>query len=263
MKRQKPKVVLTIAGFDPSSGAGISADLKTFSAMGCFGLAAITSLTAQSTRGVKQVEPVNGGLLSLTLDELWADFAVRAIKVGMLGSVEVAQAVAKFLKRVRCKVVIVDPVLVSSSGMQLLPAQSLKVLVRQIFPLATVITPNWDEAQRLTGISAKTKKQMELVALNLRAMGPKSVIITGGHSPANEDMVLGPSGDVIWIKGQKLRSRATHGTGCVYSSALTCYLLGNNDLIEAARLAKLYVRNAIKNAPALGHGQGPLGSGTS
>jgi len=261
MKRKNPSVVLTIAGFDPSSGAGISADLMTFSALGYFGVAAITALTVQSTLAVRYVEPVRSILLSQTLDELWSDFNIRAIKLGMLGTAEVVLAVARFLEQVRCKVVVVDPVFISSSGMPLLDASGIKTLKHRILPLATVITPNWDEAQRLTGIRAETPEQWEKIAVKLQSMGPTSVIITGGHSPANEDLALGPKGKIIRIKGPKVHSRAGHGTGCIHSSALTCYLLENSDVFEAARLAKRYVRMAFKNAPGLGHGNGPLGTG--
>jgi hydroxymethylpyrimidine/phosphomethylpyrimidine kinase len=258
-------VLLTIAGFDPSSGAGVTADLQTFSANGCFGVACITALTVQSTAGVRRVYPVSGAAVRETLSELAADLPIAAVKIGMLGSGDVVEAVAAFLRRHRPAHVILDPILKSSSGAKLLAPSAIAILKRKLLPLATVVTPNLEEAAALTGMQVRNVPQMRDAARKLHDLGARAVIVTGGHLRQPVDVVSvaawrrkEPFLDSVEIRGRKLRSRSTHGTGCAYSSALAANLALGKDLPEAARLAHQYVARAIATARPLGRGSGPL-----
>lgn len=250
-------VVLTIAGFDPSSGAGITADLKTIAAHGCFGVACITALTVQSTQGVRQVAPVDANVVRDTLNELAADVTIGGIRIGMLGSAEVATAVADFLEQlVLLPAVVLDPVLVASSGAKLLDDAGVEVLRKRLLPLCTVVTPNLPEAITLTGLAAETPADQ--LAHALQDSGAKFVIITGGHSDSNDDLLATERGETVLIPGEKVRSQSTHGTGCAYSAALACNLALGKDLTDAARQAKEYVAEAIRQAYSVGKGKGPL-----
>jgi len=262
--RGKTPVVLTIAGFDPSSGAGVTADLQAFAAHGCFGVACITALTVQSTRGVRRVYPV-GRTVRETLSELAADLPIDAVKIGMLGSAEVVDAVAAFLRRHRPAHVVLDPILKSSSGAKLLAPSAIGALARKLLPLATVVTPNMDEAAVLTGMRVRDLPDMRAAAGKLHDLGAKAVIVTGGHLREPVDLVSvaawrqkEPFIDFIEIRGRKVRSRSTHGTGCAFSSALAANLALGKDLPESARLAHQYVARAIQTARPLGQGNGPL-----
>ena len=253
-------VILTIAGFDPGSGAGITANIKTIAAHGCFGVACITALTVQTTQGVTRVEPVAGKLIQETLNELAADFPVAAVHVGMLAGSEAAASLADFLDKHDCGPVVIDPVLRSSSGAVLLGEAGVEVLKTRLLPLATVITPNLEEAAALTGQTVETADQVSAAGRRLLEMGAKNVVITGGHSANkdNTDLVFMPDRPDERISGERIESRATHGTGCAYSSALACHLALGRDLITAAKLAKEYVRQAIQHAYPLGKGAGPV-----
>jgi hydroxymethylpyrimidine/phosphomethylpyrimidine kinase len=178
---QAPPVVLTIAGFDPSSGAGVTADVKTIAAHGCYGVACITALTVQSTSGVVRVEPVSSDIIAETLSVLAADLEVAAIKIGMLGSAKVVRAVAEFLSDSEMPNVVLDPILRSSSGAQLLDAAGAKLMRDRLVPLATVVTPNVDEAAALTGLPVGDAEEMNAAADKLHAMGAQNVVVTGGH----------------------------------------------------------------------------------
>jgi hydroxymethylpyrimidine/phosphomethylpyrimidine kinase len=257
--KKAPPIVLSIAGYDPSSGAGITADIKTIAAHGCYGVSCITALTVQSTQGVKEVEPVESRLVTKTLQELISDFPISAVKIGMLGSAEVVRAVADFLERNTIRNVVLDPVLKSSSGAGLLLAKGVSVLRTRLLPLVDVITPNIDEASLLTGLAIRDPQDMRAAAMRLHQMGAKMVVITGGH--------LNPASDLLsWESGQqtktfthkKIMTRSTHGTGCAFSTALACNLATGKNLIEATRHAKQYVTLALKNAIAVGKGDGPV-----
>ena len=263
-RRSKQPVVLTIAGFDPSSGAGVTADLQTFAAHGCFGVACVTALTVQSTRGVRGVHPVAGAVVSKTLAELADDFSIAAAKIGMLGSGDAVDAVAAFLNRAKLQHVVLDPVLKSSSGARLLAPAAIAKFKRKLLPLCSVVTPNVDEASVLTGLPVKGPSAMIEAARRLHDLGAPGVIVTGGHLPEPVD-VLSVAGwrdcgfaDAMELRGKKAPSRSTHGTGCAYSSALAANLALGRDLVEAAQLAKHYVTRAITTAQLLGHGKGPL-----
>lgn len=258
---QSPPVVLTIAGFDPSSGAGITADVKTIAAHGCYGIACITALTVQSTAGVRRVEPVATPVLVETLNELVADIELAAVKVGMLGTARIAKAVAEFLEREKVPIV-VDPVLKSSSGAELLEAIGVKVMREKLLSLATVITPNVDEAATLTGLPVRTPEEMKAAAAKLHSMGARNVVITGGHLDKAIDLLsFSNSRGIVeqeLFKAERQRSKSTHGTGCAFSSALACHLAHGRGLPEAVLLSKAFVGAAITNAHALGRGIGPL-----
>jgi hydroxymethylpyrimidine/phosphomethylpyrimidine kinase len=258
---ETPSVVLTIAGFDPSSGAGVTADIKTIAAHGCYGVACITAMTVQSTAGVKRVEPCSSELVSDTLRELSADVKIAGVHIGMLGSGKVAQAVAEFLARHKSPNVVLDPILRASSGADLLDAAGRKVLAEQLLPLAAVVTPNVDEASALTGLPVTNPDQMRAAAVKLHAMGAQSVVVTGGHLDKAIDLLSfqtrrGVEQEVF--KSERQRSNSTHGTGCAFATAMACHLALDRGLPEAVLLAKAYVSAAIAKGHPLGRGIGPV-----
>lgn len=256
-----PPIVLTIAGFDPSSGAGITADIKTIAAHGCYGVACITALTVQSTTGVRQVVPVPGAVIHDTLQELAADMDIAAVRIGMLGSAEVAREVAAFL-RGRPGVVVLDPILRASSGTGLVDEAGFEVLRDALLPLATVITPNMDEAAALTGLPVRDLEDMKAAAARLHRLGARAVVLTGGHLDGREAVdllsVSGADGFLQEFRSERLASRSTHGTGCAFATALACNLAQKQELRNAVALAKEYVAKAIAHAYPLGRGIGPL-----
>jgi hydroxymethylpyrimidine/phosphomethylpyrimidine kinase len=255
--KHKP-VVLSIAGFDPSSGAGVTADIKTIAAHGCYGISCITALTVQSTRGVLRVDPVEGRIITETLEELAIDIEIAAVKIGMLGSAEAARAVAAFLRRHRPKNVVLDPILKSSSGAELISKEGLEILKDRLLAQATVVTPNIMEAGLLTRMEVGNPEQMSSAASALQQMGARSVVVTGGHLEVPLDLVL-PRGQAATIlEGTPIRSSSTHGTGCAFSTSLACCLAKGKSLIEAARIAKAYVESALRKAPEIGTGVGPV-----
>lgn len=270
-----PPVVLTIAGFDPSSGAGVTADVKTIAAHGCYAVSCITALTVQSTVAVRDVLPTPAALVSRTLRELADDLPLAAIHIGMLGSGEVATAVAGFLDELAddaAPAVVLDPILRSSSGAELLDPAGVDVLRSRLLPRATVVTPNMDEAAVLSAFPVKTVEDMHRAAERLHALGARAVVVKGGHLEGEKTVELlsvmeqaesagrthhAPA--VTWeFLGEKLNSRATHGTGCAFASALACNLALGQLLSEAVPAAKKYVTEAIAHAYPLGHGHGPM-----
>jgi hydroxymethylpyrimidine/phosphomethylpyrimidine kinase len=257
----KPPVVLTIAGFDPSSGAGVTADIKTIAAHGCYGVACITALTVQSTSGVRRVETVDSGLLTETLVELASDVETAAVHVGMLGSGKVARVVADFLAGHKLPNVVLDPILKSSSGTDLLDTDGAVEIAERLIPLAAVVTPNIDEASALTGLPVADPEQMRSAARKLHEMGAAAVVITGGHLEKAIDLLsfTGSCGiEQELFKSARLRSNSTHGTGCAFATAIACHLAMGRGLPEAVLLAKAYVAAAISNAHPLGRGIGPI-----
>jgi len=256
-----PPVVLTIAGFDPSAGAGITADIKTIAAHGCYGVACITAMTVQSTGGVRRVEAMGAGLVSETLRELLADIEVAAVHIGMLGSGKVAAAVADILETEKLGNVVLDPVLKASSGADLLDREGIKLLKERLIPLSTVVTPNIDEAAVLTGLAVTNPEQMREAAHKLHSMGARGVAITGGHLSKAIDLLSfttrrGVEQEIF--KSDRQKSNSTHGTGCAFATAMSCHLALGRGLPEAVLLAKAYVTAAIANAHPLGRGVGPV-----
>jgi hydroxymethylpyrimidine/phosphomethylpyrimidine kinase len=258
---QSPPVVLTIAGFDPSSGAGVTADVKTIAAHGCYGVGCITALTVQSTVGVRRVEAVSPALVTETLRELRSDMQISAVQIGMLGSEKVVRAVTDFLEEAELRNIVLDPIIKSSSGHDLIEASGLRLLIERLLPLATVITPNVDEAATLTGLEVTNLEQMRVAAARLQEMGAASVVITGGHLDKAIDLLSFTSGRGAQqevFKSDRLQSKSTHGTGCAFASAMACHLARGRGLPEAVLLAKAYVAAAIANAHPLGRGIGPV-----
>jgi hydroxymethylpyrimidine/phosphomethylpyrimidine kinase len=258
---QSPPVVLTIAGFDPSSGAGVTADVKTIAAHGCYGVGCITALTVQSTAGVRRVEAVSSELVADTLRELASDLEVSAVHVGMLGSRNVVRVVSNFLEKAGLRNLVVDPIIKSSSGHDLVDAGGRQLLIERLLPLATVITPNVDEAAALTGLVVTNLEQMRAAATRLHEMGAASVVITGGHLDKAIDLLSFTSrrgAQQELFKSDRLRSKSTHGTGCAFSTAMACHLARGRGLPEAVLLAKAYVAAAIANAHPVGRGIGPV-----
>jgi hydroxymethylpyrimidine/phosphomethylpyrimidine kinase len=258
---QAPPVVLTIAGFDPSSGAGVTADIKTIAAHGCYGVACITALTVQSTAGVRRVEPVNAELISETLHELCDDFQVAAVRIGMMGSAKVVRALANFLDKKKLENVVLDPILKSTSGAELIDQGGARLMVEKLLPLATVVTPNVDEASALTGLAVTNPDQMRAAAHKLHQMGAGAVVVTGGHLEKAIDLLsfkTRRSVEQEIFKSERQRSNSTHGTGCAFATAIACHLAQGRGLPEAVLLAKAYIAAAIVNAHPLGRGTGPV-----
>lgn len=252
-----PPVVLTIAGFDPSAGAGIAADLKTFAAHNCYGVAVITALTVQSTRGVRGVQPVSAEVLRAQLDELVKDVSPAAVKIGMLGTRANVQVVAELLEKKKFAHVVLDPVLRSTSGLDLLDAGGVKELSRRLLALATVITPNIAEAAALSGMEIKGLDEMKAAAQKLREMGARAVVITGGDLEKPLDLLYDGS-TFTPFGSDRVKSENTHGTGCTFSSAIAANLATGRQLADAVMLAKAYVGRAIEKGYAIGKGKGPL-----
>jgi hydroxymethylpyrimidine/phosphomethylpyrimidine kinase len=254
---ERPPVILTIAGFDPSSGAGVTADLQTIAAHSCFGVSAITAMTVQNTQGVRRVEPQSPNLVRQTLFVLADDFDIAAVKVGMLGDAEVARAVAMFLEQLEPKNLVVDPIFQSSSGATLLDEGGQEVLTQRIFPLARVITPNANELGVLISAPVKTAEDAARGKWLLKT-GAKNVVVTGGHLPDNADLLFTEKGEEVQIPGERIDSRNTHGTGCAFSTAIACNLAQGLEVELAVYRAKEFVREAIRTAPGLGKGKGPM-----
>ncbi len=259
--RSTPPVILSIAGFDPSSGAGITADIKTIAAHQCYGVTCITSLTVQSTLGVRRVHQIEVGVIAETLAELVQDVKLSAVKIGMLGTAAVVNCVADFLAREHLRNVVLDPILKSSSGANLLDEPGRKLLIEKLLPLCTVVTPNLDEASVLTGLQVTNVPEMKLAARKLHEMGAKNVVVTGGHLDNPID-VLSLQDNLQVVQREfacaTVISTSTHGTGCALSSSIACHLALGKDLMEAVALAKAYVAAAIANAYPVGRGIGPL-----
>jgi hydroxymethylpyrimidine/phosphomethylpyrimidine kinase len=256
-----PPVVLSIAGFDPSSGAGVTADVKTIAAHGCYGVSCITALTVQSTAGVGRVEAVRPELVAETLKELNADMSIAAVRIGMLGSGKVAQAVADFIETAEVGNIVLDPIMKSSSGSDLIDSSGARVVVERLLPLAMVVTPNVDEAAALTGLTVTNLDQMRVAATKLHAMGAPSVVVTGGHLEKAIDLLSFVSSRGVQqevFKSDRQQSNSTHGTGCAFATAMSCHLARGRGLPEAVLLAKAYVAAAIAHAHPLGQGIGPV-----
>jgi hydroxymethylpyrimidine/phosphomethylpyrimidine kinase len=254
-------VVLTIAGFDPSSGAGATADIKTIAAHSCYGVACVTAMTVQSTSGVRKVVPVAAELIMETLQELVSDMAVAAVHIGMLGSGKVAKVVADFLEREKLPNVVLDPILKSSSGADLLDAAGTKLLLERLLGLAAVVTPNVDEAAALTGLPVTNQEQMKAAALKMHSLGAEAVVVTGGHLEKAIDVLSfeGARGvEQEIFKSERQKSNSTHGTGCAFATAMACHLALERGLPEAVLLAKAYVTAAISKGHPLGRGVGPV-----
>jgi hydroxymethylpyrimidine/phosphomethylpyrimidine kinase len=255
----RPPIILSIAGYDPSSGAGITADIKTIAAHHCYAVTCVTALTVQSTQGVKRVEPVNTHIFTEMLEELAVDFNIDAVHIGMLGSAEITRSAAAFIVRQQLKNVVLDPVLMSSSGAELISRDGPPALKQKLLPLACVITPNIDEAAALTGLPVGNVEQMRVAAVELHRLGARNVIITGGHlDPPIDLLSLAEGKRSELFQGTKIPGRSTHGTGCAFAASVACNLALGHDLVDSTQAAKQYVQNALRDAVPLGKGIGPV-----
>jgi hydroxymethylpyrimidine/phosphomethylpyrimidine kinase len=253
-----PPIVLVIAGFDPSGGAGIAADLKTISAHNLYGVAAMTALTVQSTKGVVSVHPIPSATLRAQLDALVADVKPVAIKIGMLANRGNAQVVAEFLDGHKFTNIVLDPVIKpSSGGIDLLDAGGVKYLTEELLKRANLVTPNIAEASLLSGLPIKDLAGMEAAARKIVERGAKAVIVKGGHMEKPVD-VLFDGTEMFTFGGDQVKTLNTHGSGCTFASAIASQLATGRPLREAVLLAKTYVQKAIEHGYAIGKGAGPL-----
>ena len=253
-----PPVLLTIAGFDPSCGAGIAADLKTFAAHNCYGVAAVTALTVQSTQGVKATQVISAATLRAQLEALADDLHIAGVKIGMLGNRANALIVAEFLDRNKIAHVVLDPVVKPSlGGVDLLDSSGVKFLAEELLKRAAVVTPNVPEAELLSGIEIKDLAAMEAAARKIVERGARAVVVKGGHMGKPVD-VLFDGVEVLQLGGDHVHTQNTHGTGCTFSSAIAAQLACGRSLQEAAMLAKAYVTMAMESGFSIGKGPGPL-----
>lgn len=261
---------LTIAGSDPSGGAGIQADLKTFAAFGVYGTSAITAITVQNTMGVEGIATLSADLVTAQIETLAGDFTIDATKIGMLATSAIVEAVAAAIAELELPLVVLDPVLVSSSGDRLLDDEGIQALCTELLSRVRVVTPNLPEAEVLSGRTIRSMDDARDAARIIHERGAAAVIVTGGHGFAGSKNleVRAQNSDIVDLlfDGQgfhefrvsRIDSRQTHGTGCTYSSAIAASLALGLDLVDAAGRAQQYVSAAIAHAPGLGHGRGPL-----
>ena len=252
--------VLSMAGLDPSGGAGLLADIKTISMHGCFGSGVVTAQTVQNTCGVGQIAAVDSVIFLEQLKAVLDDMGINAIKIGMLHSEENIKILsAELNRRVEKYILVVDPVIKSSSGAELLSKNGVKAMIDLIFPLTSVLTPNIPEAEILSGVEIKTQEDMLKAAKIIKESGVKNVLITGGHLEGNKvvDVLLTPNGESFFT-GEKIAAPNNHGTGCALSTSLTCYLSLGFNLESAVEKARQYVLDALKNTVSVGKGNGPI-----
>lgn len=251
------KTALTIAGSDSIGGAGIQADLKTFSRLQVYGMSVITALTAQNTTGVSSVMDVPPDFVLHQLDAVLTDIPPDALKTGMLLNAAIIEVVASKIREHGLTKVVVDPVMFATSGAELLRQDAVRVLQRVLLPLALVITPNINEAQALTGKQIRTTGDMEEAALQVHAMGARYVLLKGGHIEGDATDVLFDGNEFWHICAERIPARDCHGTGCVLSAAITAHLALGRSVREAVELGKQFVTEAIRNGLRIGRGQGP------
>ena len=257
--------VLTIAGSDSGGGAGIQADLKTFAALGCYGMTAITALTAQNTQGVQAIHAVPAEFLKAQLQSVLDDIGVDAVKIGMLHTPEVVRTVAWASGHYGLQRVVLDPVMVATSGDRLIAEETVDVLVRELFPLCAVVTPNLDEAALLIGRPIEGAQALEDAGRSLLAMGARAALVKGGHLSGDEvvDLLVQPHAPSLRLASQRIPSRNVHGTGCTLSSAIAAHLAQGLPLDTAVQRARAYILRAIAEGAQVqtGHGHGPLNHG--
>jgi hydroxymethylpyrimidine/phosphomethylpyrimidine kinase len=264
MGHHKQPVCLTIAGLDPSGGAGIIADIKTFGAFGCFGAAAVTSITYQNTVGVFGAQNVSGDAVRRQVQPIFDDLDVVAVKTGMLPTKEVIEAVAQLIDENHPTHFIVDPVVRSTSGFDLIDDEALAVLCETLFPLATLITPNLPEAERISGLPIGSANNAAKAVAKMREMGATNILLKGGHAmdgtdiPSRATDILFNDDKVEEFDAEFIKTNSTHGTGCTLAAGITANLALGMDLSTAIRAAKDFVTEAIRSAPAIGHGHGPI-----
>jgi hydroxymethylpyrimidine/phosphomethylpyrimidine kinase len=249
---------LTIAGSDSGAGAGIQADLKTFAALGVYGTSAITAITAQNTVGVARVLALNPNLVAAQIDAIADDIGADAVKTGMLANKAIIEVVVTKIRERQLKNIVVDPVMVATSGDLLIEKNAVAALSAKLIPLATIVTPNIPEAEELTGMKLRTPKEIQLAAAQVVRMGAKSVVIKGGHRS-------GPAVDLFYdgkaycaLNAPRIRTKNTHGTGCTFSAAIAAYLAKGENIERAVSSAKKYITQAIRSGFSVGAGHSPV-----
>ena len=249
---------LTIAGSDCSGGAGIQADLKSFSANGVFGMSVITAITAQNTKGVFGIQDINEDMIRDQIRVIFEDIRVDAVKIGMVSKIESIKAIGQALKEVPdVKKIVVDPVMVSKSGFKLLSEDAKDTLIEELFPIATLITPNLPEAEAILGVEIKTLEDMKEAAIKLKELGPKYVLVKGGHLEDDATDLLYDGENFTYYSQERINSKNTHGTGCTLSSAIAANLAKGMNIQDAVKEGKRYITVAIEHGIELGHGVGP------
>lgn len=252
------KTVLTIAGSDSSGGAGIQADIKTISAHKLYASSAITALTAQNTTGVFDILNVSSDFLKSELDSVFTDIYPDAVKIGMVSEIELINSISEKLIEYKAKNIVLDPVMVATSGAHLLNDNAINTLIEKLFPLATIITPNVLEAEVLANMSIKTKEDMEQAAIIISKLTNGAVLVKGGHSINDSNDLLYYNNELIWFKGNRIDNPNTHGTGCTLSSAIASNLAMGISIPDAVRNAKAYISKCLSSMLDLGKGSGPL-----
>lgn len=264
MSKKKHFYALTIAGFDGSGGAGIQADIKTFSALGCYGMTVLTALPVQNTMGVQSIYSIPDKCIEEQLKAIFEDIEIDALKIGMLHRPEVIHIVAKALQQYPKLKTVLDPVMIAKSGNSLLTPAAIETLKEKLLPLVTLITPNLPETSVLLQRDVSTKAHMEQAALDLIRMGPKAVVIKGGHLSQGlcDDClcICNPFPEIYWFSSPRIETKNTHGTGCTFSAAVTAYFSKGVNIIEAVDMAKKYIFRCIEAGAdfTVGHGNGPV-----
>lgn len=258
-----PPCVLTIAGTDPSGGAGIQADIKTISATGSYAASVVTALVAQNTQGVQAIHSIPATFVKTQLHSVFDDLTIHAVKIGMLQNKEIIETAASALQEFKPRQVVLDPVMVAKDGSVLLECKALDALKKLLFPLATLITPNLPETEKILNHSIITETDMEQAAKELGQQFKTNILIKGGHfegQTSSDVLYFHPKQSLHWFSSQRIFTKNTHGTGCTLSSAIASYLAQKHSLIESIHLAKHYLTQAIQSGSQLeiGHGQGPV-----
>jgi hydroxymethylpyrimidine/phosphomethylpyrimidine kinase len=254
-----PPVALTIAGSDSSGGAGVQADLKTFAAFGVYGTCAITAVTAQNTVGISAASALAADLVTAQIEAVAGDITIDAVKTGMLATAAIVEAVAAAVQALELPALVVDPVLVSKSGVRLLDNDGIEMMRAELLPLARVVTPNLPEAEVLSGVRIHSIEDRRRAAREIHAMGASAVVITGGHGEGPELLDLVFDGDLYTeLRAARIDTPHTHGTGCTFASAVAARLARGDGLADAVARAQAFVAGAIRHAQGIGHGHGPL-----
>ncbi len=258
-RRQHIPKALTIAGSDSGGGAGIQADLKTFAALGVYGMSAITAITAQNTLGVTRVQALPPVMVKAQIDAIMSDIGADAVKTGMLANAAIVRVVAAKIREHRFERVVVDPVMVAASGARLLVEEAVETYKRELFPLATVVTPNVPEAEALAGMTVRSAADQKEAARVLKGLGPRYVIVKGGHLTGRDSVDLLFDGRKFTeFRAARIATRSNHGTGCTFASAVAASLAHGRSIEDSVDTAKRYVTEAIRTAFPVGHGHGPL-----
>lgn len=252
------KKILTIAGSDCSGGAGIQADIKTISALGCYAMSVICSVTAQNTRGVNAIHDVPADIVAAQIEAVFDDINVDAVKIGMVSNEDNINVISAGLLKYKPEIIVLDPVMVSTSGHELLEPSAQTALIKKLIPLATLVTPNLPEAEAISGMEIKTEDDIEKAILKIQSLGCKNVLIKGGHNGGEPIDTLLADDDIYKFAAKRVNTKNTHGTGCTLSSAIAACLAKNHDLRLAVAQAKEYLTCALESSYPIGHGHGPV-----